>query len=165
MPSLQAKRTGLVSSSPHGRATSGTSIPEIMRYSAIHYVSQLAFELGARSRVSKCGPSTPNASRASCSEPMPGSSERRDAARGRFAAVQGDLDRAVELLEAGHAMHEHLELPQLGVETGLDLGIVLLRRDNPGDGERATALLRTTAELAGAIGMVPAETRARALID
>ena len=61
-----------------------------------------------------------------------------DAARGRFAALQGDLDRAVELLEAGHAMHERLELPQLSVETGLDLGIVLLRRAGAGDADRAS---------------------------
>ena len=48
--------------------------------------------------------------------------------------------------------------------TGLDLGILLLRRDQPGDAERATELLRTTADLASAIGMVPAVERARALI-
>jgi hypothetical protein len=87
-----------------------------------------------------------------------------DAARGRYAAVEGDLDRAIELLAAGHAMHERLELPQLSVETGLDLGIVLLRRDRAGDGDRAMALLRTTVELARTIGMVPAEQRARSLI-
>ena len=85
-----------------------------------------------------------------------------DAARGRFAAAQGDLDRAVELLEAGHALHERLELPQLSVESGLDLGIVLLRRDGPGDGDRAMELSRATAELASAIGMIPSEARARA---
>ncbi|MDP9333461.1 MAG: hypothetical protein M3Q30_09155 [Actinomycetota bacterium] len=87
-----------------------------------------------------------------------------DAVRGRFAAVRGDLDRAVELLEAGHAMHTRLGLLQLSVETGIDLGILLLRRDQPGDADRATELLRSTAALANTIGMIPAETRARALI-
>jgi class 3 adenylate cyclase len=138
-------------------------VPEIMRYSAIHYVSQLVFELDPLEGL----------------EAWPEYAERfpdeligadagligaSDAGRGRFAAVKGDLDRAVELLEAGHAMHARLELHQLSVETGLDLGIVLLRRDKAGDGDRATALLRTTAELASTIGMVPTEARARALI-
>ena len=138
-------------------------IPDIMRYSAIHYVSHLVFALDALDGV----------------EGWPAYAERfpgeligadagllgaSDAARGRFAAVQGDLDRSVERLEAGHAMHMRLALPQLIVETGLDLGIVLLRRDEAGDGDRATTLLRTTAELASTVGMVPSEARARALI-
>ena len=138
-------------------------VPEIMRYSAIHYVSQLAFELGPLvglegwPEYAECFPGELLGADA-------GIIGASDAARGRFAAVQGDLDRAVELLEAGHAMHARLELPQLSVETGLDLGIVLLRRGKAGDGDRAAALLRTTAELASTIGMVPAEARARALI-
>jgi hypothetical protein len=138
-------------------------VPDIMRYSAIHYVSQLVFELGTLEGVEAW---------TEYAERFPGELlgadagiiGASDAARGRFAAVQGDLDRAVELLEAGHALHARLELPQLGVETGLDLGILLLRRDQAGDAERATELLRTTAELASAIGMVPAVERARALI-
>ena len=138
-------------------------IPEIMRYSAIHYVSQLAFELGALEGL-EMWPEYAERFPGELIGADAGLLGASDAARGRFAAVQGDLDRAVELLEAGHAMHERLELPQLVVETGLDLGIVLLRRDKPGDADRATALLRATAELARAIGMVPAETRARALV-
>jgi hypothetical protein len=42
--------------------------------------------------------------------------------------------------------------------------LVLLRCDAPGDADRANELLRTTAQLANAIGMTPAEERARALI-
>ena len=87
-----------------------------------------------------------------------------DAVRGRFAAVRGDLDRAVDLLEAGHALHTRLGLHQLVVESGLDLGIVLLQRDQAGDRERATDLLRSTADLADTIGMSPAAARAGALI-
>ena len=138
-------------------------VPEIMRYSTIHYVSQLTFELGPLEGL-EAWPEYAERFPGELLGADAGLIGASDAARGRFAAVAGDLDRAVELLEAGHAMHAHLELPQLRVESGLDLGIVLLRRDQAGDRDRATALLRTTAELAGAIGMVPAEAQARALI-
>ncbi|MDQ1481738.1 MAG: hypothetical protein QOI44_2599, partial [Actinomycetota bacterium] len=138
-------------------------IPKLMYYSAISYVSQLAFELGVTDALDEWS---------EYAERFPGELlgadagfvGAADAARGRFAALQGDLDRAVELLGAGHAMHTRLELHHLIVESGIDLGIVLLRRDQPGDADRATELLRAMAELAGTIGMVPAEVRARALM-
>ena len=134
-----------------------------MRYSAIHYVSQLVFALGSLDGL-EAMPAYAEGFPCELLGADAGLIGASDAARGRFAAVQGDLDRAVELLEAGHGVHTRLELPQLSVETGLDLGIVLLQRQRAGDGDRATELLRTTAELASAIGMVPAEARARALI-
>ncbi len=138
-------------------------VPKLMYYSAISYISQLAFELDVTDGLDEWSEYT---------ERFPGELigadagllGAADAARGRFAALQGDLDRAVELLEAGHALHERLALPQLCVDTGIDLGIVLLRRDNAGDAGRATELLQTMAELASAIGMTPAEQRARAQI-
>jgi hypothetical protein len=138
-------------------------VPELLRYSVIHYLSNLVFRLETLDGL---------AAWPAYAERFPGELLGADAgilgacdaARGRYAAVEGDLDRAIELLAAGHAMHERLELPQLSVETGLDLGIVLLRRDRAGDGDRAMALLRTTVELARTIGMVPAEQRARSLI-
>jgi hypothetical protein len=87
-----------------------------------------------------------------------------DAARGRFAAVQGDLDRALSLLEAGHALHERLELHQLSVESGIDLGRVLLRRDGPGDHESAQQLLGQAGSLAEQLGMAPAHAEAQTLL-
>jgi class 3 adenylate cyclase len=138
-------------------------VPAMMRYSGIHYVSQLEFALGPLVGL-EAWPAYADQFPGEMIGADAGLLGASDAARGRFAAVQGDLDGAVEMLETGHAMHERLALPQLTVESGLDLGIVLLRRSGAGDGDRATALLRTTAELANAIGMVPAETRARALI-
>ena len=138
-------------------------VPKLMYYSAIHYLSQLAFELDVTDALDAWS---------EYAERFPGELigadagflGAADAARGRFAALHGDLDRAVGLIEAGHALHERLALPQLIVDTGLDLGTVLLRRGKAGDAERANELLRTTAELASRIGMAPAEQRVRALI-
>ena len=137
--------------------------PEIMRYSAIHYVSQLAFQLGTLEDL-EAWPEYAEQFPDELLGADAGIIGASDAARGRFAAVQGDLEGAVELIEAGHAMHTRLGLHQLSVDTGLDLGIVHLRRRRPGDTERAAELLRTTAELARTIGMIPASTRARILL-
>ena len=87
-----------------------------------------------------------------------------DVARGRFAAVQGDLDGAVSLLEAGHAFHARLELHVLVVESGLDLASVHLRRGTTRDRERATELLTATIGLADELGMTPSFERASALV-
>jgi hypothetical protein len=138
-------------------------VPKLMYYSAILYLSQLAFELDVTDALDDWR---------EYAERFPGELIGADAgllgaadtARGRFAALQGDLDRAVELLEAGHALHERLALPQLCVESGIDLGVVLLRRGKAGDADRATDLLQTVAELANVMGMIPAERRARAAI-
>ena len=138
-------------------------VPKMMYYSAISYVSQLAFELDVTDALDAWSEYV---------ERFPGELlgtdggllGAADAARGRFAALQGDLDRAVELLEAGHAMHTRLGLRHPEVESGIDLGIVLKRRNQPGDADRAADLLRPTADLAKRIGMVPAAARARALI-
>ena len=107
-------------------------MPAIMRYSALAYLAQLVFQLGAFDGLDAS---------IEYAERFPGELigsdagivGAADAARGRFAAVRGDLDRAVELLEAGHALHTRLGLHQLVVESGLDLGIVLLRRDGADD--------------------------------
>ena len=102
-----------------------------MYYSAISYISQLAFALDLTDGLDDWS---------EYAERFPGELigadagflGAADAARGRFAALQGDLDRAVELLEAGHALHERLALPQLCIESGIDLGIVLLRQRQRG---------------------------------
>jgi hypothetical protein len=141
----------------------GPLVPEVMRYSAVSYISQLVFELGPFDGLDDW---------IAYAERFPGEFlgadggliGAADAARGRFAAVVGDLDRAVDLLEAGHAMHELLGLHQLSVESGVDLGAVLLRRERAADRDRGADLLRSTAELADAIGMAPAVARARALL-
>jgi hypothetical protein len=138
-------------------------VPEVMRYSGIPYVAELALRLGEFDGLTEWS---------DYAECFPGELLGADggfigacdASRGCFAAVLGDLDRAVELLETGHAMHTRLALHQLVVESGSQLGTVLLRRDEPGDRERGIELLDATAEVARAIGMTPAERRARALL-
>jgi hypothetical protein len=138
-------------------------VPPISRYTDLGFVARLAFHLDSLDGLEGY---------AEYAEGFPGELlgsdagiiGAADAARGCFAAVRGDLDRAVELLETGHAFHERLELHQLVVESGLDLGIVLLRRGAPGDQDRGTALLTTTAELAERIGMKPAHAQATAIV-
>jgi class 3 adenylate cyclase/tetratricopeptide (TPR) repeat protein len=137
-------------------------VPDIMRYSAVHYLSRLAFELdttdGFEEMVDYADRFEGELLGADA-----GFIGSADAARGRYAAVAGDLGRAVELLEAGHAFHVRLDLQQLIVESGVDLGTVLLRRAGPGDEVRACELLGQAEELADRIGMVPWAARARAL--
>jgi hypothetical protein len=138
-------------------------IPTLIRYTAVHYVALLAFQLDIHDGLDGL---------MEYAELFPGELigsdggilGAADAARGRFAALSGDLDRAVDQLEAGHALHERLGLHALTVESGVDLGAVLLRRDQPDDRDRGVELLRATAELASGLGMTPAERRARALI-
>ncbi len=138
-------------------------VPPISRYTDLGFVARLALHLDSLDGLEGY---------AEYAEGFPGELlgsdagiiGAADAARGCFAAVRGDLDRAVELLETGHAFHERLELHQLAVESGLDLGIVLLRRSATGDQDRAVALLTTTAALAERIGMKPARARAAAII-
>lgn len=138
-------------------------VPDFLRYSAVSYVASVAFRLD----ITEGFDASIHYLERFAGELLAsdaGFMAAADAVRGRFAATQGDLDRAVELLEAGHAMHERLDLHQLSVESGTDLAVVLLHRDQPGDADRASELLRTAADLADTIGMVPAEARARALI-
>ena len=139
-------------------------VPKLMYYSAISYRSQLAFALDVTDALDRWS---------EYAERFPGELLGADAAlvgacdaaRGRFAALRGDLDRAVELLEAGHALHARLELCHLMVHSGIDLAIVLRRRDHGGDADRASELLRATEELAHTIGMAPAEAQARTLLS
>ncbi len=138
-------------------------VPELMRYSAVSYISQLAIELGPFDGVDVWR---------EYAERFPGELAGADAGlisafdavRGRLAAVLGELDRAVELLEQGHAMHTRLDLHQLSVESGLDLADVLLRRAANGDRDRAAELLAATEAMASSLGMTPAAARARALL-
>jgi class 3 adenylate cyclase/tetratricopeptide (TPR) repeat protein len=138
-------------------------VPPVMRYVAVHHLSVLAFRLDSLSGMEHL---------ADYSERFPGELlgsdaglvGAADAVRGRFAAVQGDLDRAVTLLEVGHALHEGLELHAFCVESGIDLARVLLRRDGSGDRESAHQLLGRAAELAEQLGMAPAHAEAQALL-
>ena len=138
-------------------------VPELMLYAALHYISLLAFRLDTLTGVEEL---------VDYAERFPGEllgtdaglQSAADAVRGRFAAVAGNLDEAVHLLEAGNALHVRLDLAHLNVESSLDLGIVLLRRDLPGDRDRARELLAATAQLASDRGMAPAVADARALL-
>ena len=63
---------------------------------------------------------------------------------GLCAATAGRLDDAVELMRSGHAMHERLGLHARVAQSGLDLGRVLLERDQPGDREAGETHIRHT---------------------
>jgi tetratricopeptide (TPR) repeat protein len=138
-------------------------LPPIMRYVMPHYLSILAMQLGTVAGLDDLIDYTDR-----FAGELLGSDAAilgaADAARGRFAAARGDLDAAITLLEAAHALHQRLELHQLVVESGLDLGRVLLRRDRPGDHEAAQLILSETVEGADRIGMAPALAEARALL-
>jgi hypothetical protein len=84
-----------------------------------------------------------------------------DWCRGLFAAVDGHLDDAVELVTLGHEMHVDLALHARVAESGLDLGLILLQRDRGDDRERATSLLSATEQLATRLGMEPTAASAR----
>jgi len=83
---------------------------------------------------------------------------------GACAAVSGRFDEAVELIRSGHAQHERLGLHARAVQSGLDLGRVLLERGAPSDREAGEAHLRHTADLAGRLGMTPYAHEAAALL-
>jgi class 3 adenylate cyclase len=138
-------------------------LPQLMRYVMPHYLSILALQLGTVAGLDDLIAYTDR-----FAGELIGSDAAilgaADAARGRFAAARGDLDRSVALIESGHALHERLQLHQLIVESGLDLGRVLLRRDGPGDREAAQLVLGETVDTADRIGMAPALATARALI-
>jgi len=142
----------------------GPRIPLIMQYSAAHYLSILALRLDTSTGLDGVIDHL---------ERFPGELlgsdaaivGAADAARGRFAAARGDLDAAVDLLDAGHALHTRLELHHLAVESGVDLGAVLARRGQPGDEERARAVLGATASRASDLGMASDHARATRLLD
>ena len=138
-------------------------MPELMRYSIVSFASMIAFGLESLTGLAAMADYVDGfAGELLGSDAAIGGAA--DVARGRFAFARGELDDAVSLLEEGHALHERLELHQLSVESGLDLAVVLLRRDHAGDNDRATDLLTTTVQRAGDLGMAPALARARALI-
>jgi hypothetical protein len=84
-----------------------------------------------------------------------------DWARGLLAAVDGRLDDAVALVESGHAMHGQLELHARTVRSGHDLGMIVARRNSPGDVERARELFTEVVTLGTEIGMGPLVDSAR----
>jgi tetratricopeptide (TPR) repeat protein len=143
-------------------------VPEVMRYPILGYVSRLALRTEALSedvlsRLEEiAGYAQTFAGELTGSDA--GILGAADVARGRFAAARGDLDEAVELLEAGHELHARLSLHQLTVESGLDCGLVLLRRDRPEDRDAARRVLEEASTLATELTMVPARRRAMTLL-
>ena len=85
-----------------------------------------------------------------------------DWCRGLFAAVDGRLDDAVDLVTLGHEMHVDLGLHARVAESGLDLGLILRQRDRGDDREQAASLLSATEQLATRLGMKPTAESARA---
>jgi hypothetical protein len=83
---------------------------------------------------------------------------------GLCAATAGRLDDAVELMRSGHAMHERLGLHARVAQSGLDLGRVLLARDQPGDRESGETHIRHTVALAEQLGMIPCAREAASLL-
>ena len=83
---------------------------------------------------------------------------------GACAGVRGRLDEAVELMRAGHARHEDLGLRARVVQSGLDLGRVLLERGAPGDREAGEEHLRHCVSLANELGMTPYAEAATVLL-
>jgi tetratricopeptide (TPR) repeat protein len=84
---------------------------------------------------------------------------------GVLAAALGDLDRAEEYLTAAAAVHERMGLPTWMAHTALERGAVLLRRDEPGDRERAVSLVEQALAGAAEYGLGGDERRARALLE
>ncbi|HEX5616611.1 MAG TPA: AAA family ATPase [Acidimicrobiia bacterium] len=138
-------------------------VPDILRYSNAHYLSVAALRLDTLDGLESTAAYTEQ-----FAGELLGSDAAilgaADAARGRFAAVRGELDAAVALLDSGHALHERCGLRALGVESGIDLARVLLRRAGPGDADRARTLLDAAATLAADLGMAPAHAEAGALL-
>ena len=86
-----------------------------------------------------------------------------DHALGVCVAMSGELDDAAELLRAGHALNERLGLRAREVQSGLDLGRVLLERGGAGDLEVGEAHLRRVVELADELGMNPSAASRRVI--
>jgi hypothetical protein len=83
---------------------------------------------------------------------------------GVLAAALGHLDVAEEHLAAAAAMHDSMQLPAWRAHTAVERGSVLLRRNKPGDRDRAVNFLHGA--LAGAVeyGLGGDERRARELL-
>ena len=84
---------------------------------------------------------------------------------GLCAATRGELDEAVDLLTAGHGLNERLGLHAREVQSGLDLGRVLLERGAAGDRDAGQAHLRHVGDLATELGMTPSARRAESLVQ
>lgn len=80
---------------------------------------------------------------------------------GLCAATDGRYDEAVELITSGHELYRRLGLRAREVQSGLDLGRLLLAR---GGADAAASLLRGAAALADELGMGPSAAAARSLL-
>jgi class 3 adenylate cyclase len=138
-------------------------VPHLVRFVSVHYVSLLSFRLETLDGLTHFIDYSERFAGELLGSDA-GLAGAADAARGRFAAARGDLDTAATLLETGHSLHQRLELHKLSVESGIDLGRVLLRRGGPGDRESAQQLLGRAVALAERLGMAPALTEAQALL-
>jgi len=83
---------------------------------------------------------------------------------GNVALVEGKVDEAVPLLEAGLEQVERLGLRALIVEHRVDLARALLARGAPGDRDRAQAILSDALETARGLGLARCERDANALL-
>lgn len=138
-------------------------VPDILRFTNVHHLSVLALQLDTLAGFE----SSVDYAEAFAGELLGSDAAilgAADAARGRFAAVRGELDAAVALLEAGHAMHERLGLRALEVESGIDHARVLLRRAGDGDVALARDRLERATALAAELGMLPARAAALDLL-
>ncbi len=83
---------------------------------------------------------------------------------GVLAAALDELDGAEEHFAAAAATHERMGLPTWGAHTALERGAVLLRRNQPGDRERAVGMLEQALVAAIEYGLGGDERRARQLL-
>jgi class 3 adenylate cyclase len=129
-------------------------LPELFRSATSAMAAGIAFLIGDRCRADACADHL----ELFAGELIANESWINGAAdwfRGLFAAVDGRLDAAVTLVEAGHAMHIDLDLHARTVCSAHDLAAILLRRGEPGDLDRAEGLLAEVGSLGAELGMTP----------
>jgi class 3 adenylate cyclase/tetratricopeptide (TPR) repeat protein len=84
--------------------------------------------------------------------------------RGMLAATLGRFDEAEFHFEAAEATHIRIGAPTWLARTRLERARLLLRRELPGDGERARELLATVRSTAAELGLRNVERQAAALL-
>lgn len=84
---------------------------------------------------------------------------------GLLAATLGRYDEAEERFSRALVIHQHLRAPQCVARTRLEWGRMLITRADPGDGERAHALLRQALGTARELGLASIERGAVDLLS
>ena len=138
-------------------------MPNMFRFMATPVVARIAFIAGDR-----CGADTYVDSVETFAGELiandSGVMGAADWSRGLFAAVDGRLDAAVDLVDSGHAMHVALGLRARAVRSGNDLATILRRRGESGDAGRARELLREVVDVGADVGMRPLAESATATL-